>query len=138
MRVAFIPSTLALSLLIVVSPPAEAAPLPADKLVRYEHAELRWSRHYIPAPAAPGKKAPLAPDPLISVSWTTATEELVLKGWEELADRLKAPVAKKESPPTVHKLRVLNALSAVGWELTDRPGPEPRDELIWTFRRRLP
>jgi hypothetical protein len=117
---------------------ADAAPAPGDKPVRYEYAELRWTRYYIPAPAAPGQKAPLAPNPLIAVRWTTATEELELKGWEELADRLKAPAPKKESPPTVHKLRVLNVLSADGWELLDKPGPEPRDENVWTFRRRVP
>jgi len=117
---------------------AFAAPAPGDKPVRYDHAELRWTRYYIPAPAAPGQKAPLAPNPIISVRWTTAAEEVDTKGWEELANQLKAPAPKKESPATVHKLRVMNALSADGWELLDRPGPEPRDEYVWTFRRRVP
>jgi hypothetical protein len=129
---------LALGLIAPLGPEAKAAPLPGEKPVRYEYAELRWIRTYMPAPALPGRKAPLAAEPVISVRWATGEEEIETNGWEDLANRLKAPAPKKESSSIVHKLRVLNALSAAGWELVDSPGPEPRDEYIWSFRRRAP
>jgi hypothetical protein len=71
-----------------------------------------------------------------TVRWTTAEEEMEYKEWEELADKLKAPSPKKESPPNVHKLRVLNKLSADGWELLDRPAGDASMG-TWTFRRQV-
>ena len=75
--------------------------------------------------------------PQTTVSWTTAEEEMSFKEWEELADKLGAALPKKESPATVHKLRVLNKLSALGWELLDRPHPDTLNG-VWTFRRPVP
>jgi hypothetical protein len=58
----------------------------------------------------------------------------------ELGDRLKAPAPKRESPPSVHRLRVLNELSADGWEMLDRPLGDGRvgTGVGWSFRRRVP
>jgi hypothetical protein len=57
----------------------------------------------------------------------------------ELGDRLKAPAPKRESPPSVHRLRVLNELSADGWEMLDRPLGDGRvgTGVGWSFRRRV-
>jgi hypothetical protein len=58
-----------------------------------------------------------------------------------LADKLKAPAAKKEnSPESVHRLRALNKLSADGWEMLDRPLGETRAVAgsVLSFRRRVP
>ena len=73
----------------------------------------------------------------MTVRWTTGEEEIEAKEWEELGDKLKAPSPKKESPSGVHKLRVLNKLSADGWEILDRPAGDPATG-VWTFRRRVP
>jgi len=136
-------------------PRALAAPALPDKPVTYEYAELRYSRLFVggqmgavarlgagppggggvvvaPVPVAGG--APVPATPQTTVKWTTAEEELTFKEWEELADKLGAASPKKESPPTVHKLRVLNKLSATGWELLDRPNPDTTNG-VWTFRR---
>src|SRR5262249_12856398 len=131
-------------------PRGSSAPNLGEKPVKYEYAELRYSRVFAgPAGMAafpgggggPGAGFPGAPPagPVAgpanvqnSIRWTTAQEELVTKEWEELADKLKAPAPKKESPVNVHKLRVFNALSADGWEVMDRPAG---DSVLWVFRR---
>jgi hypothetical protein len=150
--------------LLVTCGPAAAAP--EEKPVKYEYAELRFVRGFGPMagpgfpaaggapgfPGFPGGGGPpgfpgggAGPVPVgrpgqfgqATIQWTTGEEELAFKEWEELADRLKAAPAKKESPATVHKLRVLNKLSADGWEILDRPAAEASSGL-WTFRRRVP
>lgn len=86
------------------------------------------------APVAVAGGAPVPAAPQTTVKWTTAEEDLTFKEWEELGDKLGAASPKKESPATVHKLRVLNKLSATGWELLDRPNPDTTNG-VWTFRR---
>lgn len=134
----------ALTLALFV-PRGSSAPALVEKPVRYEYAELRYSRTLVAAPGAraagpggfqgggfqgnpggaalpggPGMPAAPAAEIRTAMRWTTGEEEVEVKEWEELADRLKAPAPKRASPATVHKLRVLNKLSADGWELMDR------------------
>jgi hypothetical protein len=152
MRIA-IPAFAAVFAWFVPGGPAAAQ----DKPVKYEYAELRLSRTFggpggfgggpfpggpgapgFPAPgAAPGPGGPPGFTPQPTIRWTTGEEEQTFKDWDELAEKLKAAPAKKDSPPTVHKLRVLNKLSADGWEILDRPAADALSG-TWTFRRRLP
>jgi hypothetical protein len=135
-------------------PRGSSAPALGEKPVKYEYAQLWYSRTLaaqpgmggppggprgagaMPAPGGPGGPGGFGMQPAAvetSIRWTTAQEEVVTKEWEELADKLKAPAAKKQSPLTVHRLRVLNALSAEGWELLDRPLGDGNN--TWSFRR---
>jgi hypothetical protein len=142
-----IAASLSLGLLV---PRGSSAPNLGEKPVRYEYAELTYMRSIVGkmkgmagmagggggglpggAPIGGGNPAVMQ----TSVHWTTAQEEVVTKEWEELADKLKAPAPKKESPATVHRFRVLNALSAEGWELLDRPSGEVNS--TWSFRRQV-
>jgi hypothetical protein len=153
MRIAFPAFAAALAWLIPGGPAAAQ-----EKPAKYEYAELRFARTFGgpggfgggPPGAFPGGPVPGLPGPAgvapggppgfaahTTVRWTTGEEELTFKDWEELADKLKAPSAKKDSPPTVHKLRVLNKLSADGWEVLDRPAADAASG-TWTFRRRVP
>jgi hypothetical protein len=134
-------------------PGGPAAPALADKPVRYEFGELRYLRGGQPRanpfggglgqPGAPAGKQPApapAPQPAaqLSARWTTTDDEIEGKNWEELADKLKAPAAKKEGSVTIHKLRILNKLCADGWEMLDHQVPEDVSNQVWAFRRRLP
>lgn len=126
----------ALSLLIF-APNATTAPALGDKPPKYEYAELTFPR--IPGMALRGKAGPAGPA-AATIRWTTGDEEIEAEEWSGLADKLKAPAPKKESPQNVYKLRVLNKLSADGWEMMDqslRDTPSPA-MMGWSFRRRLP
>jgi hypothetical protein len=72
-----------------------------------------------------------------AVRWTTAEEQVEGKDWEEFADKLTAPASKKEVPLVAHKLRALNRLSELGWEMLDRPVFDGGVGSL-AFRRRLP
>jgi len=131
-------SALALGLCAGAGP---AAPALADKPPRWEYAELKFSRVLAPPPGVvrqPGGGVPVAPQ--VVIRWSTAEEEVEEKGWEELADKLKAPAPKKEgSPATVHKLRVLNRLGADGWEVFEHTGTDgTTGTATWLFKRRAP
>ncbi|HKB03788.1 MAG TPA: hypothetical protein VKD90_16305 [Gemmataceae bacterium] len=136
-------------------PRGSSAPALGEKPVKYEYAELRVSRTIVAQPGVAGPGAAAGPrgagampggpggagggfgmQPAAtesSIRWATAQEEVVTKEWEEMADKLKAPAPKKQSPLTVHRLRVLNALSADGWEMLDRPLGDGSN--TWSFRR---
>src|SRR5262249_50407814 len=101
------------------------AALADDKPVRWEYAELT----YRTTPARPGGKdkdgnevagAPSG----TAIHWTAGTDDLNLKGWNELAEKLKAPL-KKESSPVSQKIQVLNALGGAGWELVSQQATTP-------------
>ena len=115
-----------------------AAPALADRPVRYEFAELSYSHGNRSNPAfVPGQQGVPQVIPFISARFSTSDEEIEGNSWEDLANRLKAPSPKKESPATVHKLRVLNKLNADGWEVIERTGLAVTP-MIWSLRRRVP
>jgi hypothetical protein len=128
-----------------IATPASAAPALGDKPVRFEYAELQFrsttaARIVIGgvggAAPAPPAAAPAAP----VVRWSTGDDEVIVKSWEELAEKLKAPSPKKEpATATQHKLRVLNKLGSEGWEMVEHTGTDGTSGLAtWTFKRRLP
>lgn len=139
--------------LLTLAPNATTAPALGDKPPRYEYAEQTFGR-VLPRQAqfggggpggqfggqpAPGGRGGLA-QLSTPIKWTTGEEEIEVQEWSELADKLKAPAPKKDSPQGVHKLRVLNKLSADRWEMMDQSLSDVRSPAImgWSFRRRLP
>lgn len=96
---------------------------PPEKPVKWEYAELSYRN--IPAqPAgadADGKPVEAVPAS-VSIRWTTGGEESQLKGWGELADKVKAAV-KKDATQSAQRLQALSALGADGWEIiSSQPG----------------
>jgi len=130
-------AVVALGLLVSRGPAAPALP---DKPVRWEYAELTFTRVVAPLPGGGGPAPRLigpgaagAPAvPQTNVWWITADEEIEAVDWKGLADKLKAPAAKNDGSQTMHRLRVLNRLSADGWEVYDHTNVNN-----WTFRRRV-
>src|SRR5947209_1482511 len=99
--------------------PGAAAPALGDKASRWEYAELHVQRavaaiRIVPPGGAAPAPVPAPAAPATTVRWATADEEVQADGWEQLAEKLKAPAPKKEGTPTVHKLRVFNRLGADG------------------------
>lgn len=143
---------LALSLLAtvagigLVTSQSPAVPLPSDKPVKWENAELIMrstavrAKGFAPAdgaqPEQPGQPATPA------MRWVTSDGEITAKNWEELAEKLKAPLDKKETTAASHKLRVLNQLNADGWEMVGQPptntGFSTTSAGSWMFKRRAP
>jgi hypothetical protein len=115
---------------------------PDDKPVKYEYAELTYGRVLDrpqvgpggpggppgggPAPGLPPGGPGLGANLRTAIKWTTGEEEVEFPDWSEFGDKLKAPAPKKDSPQSVHRLRVLNKLSADGWEMLDKPLGEAR------------
>jgi hypothetical protein len=122
------------------APRGPAAPALSDKPAKWEYAELKATRVMVAAPGAPQQPGGGVPAiPQVTVRWTTAEEELEEKGWDELANKLKAPAPKKDGSVTLHKLRVLNRLGADGWEIYEHTGTDgTTGTAAWTFRRRAP
>jgi hypothetical protein len=124
--------------------PSPAAPALGDKPPRFEYAELQFrqtaaaGRIVIGGAGVAQPVAPAAAQP--TVRWTTGDDEVIVKTWEELAEKLKAPSPKKEGATvTQQKLRVLNKLGADGWEMVEHTGTDGTTGLAtWTFKRRVP
>jgi hypothetical protein len=75
----------------------------------------------------------------VTVRWATGDEEVQAETWEQLAEKLKAPAAKKEGTATVHKLRVFNRLGADGWEVVEHTGTDGTvGTATWLLKRRVP
>ena len=97
-----------------------AAPALTDKPVKYEFAELRFTRNggggwgmaNAPQPGGQGgERGPggglggqAVPVVTTSIKFSTGEEEIEAGEWKELADKLRAPAPKKEVSTTVHKL----------------------------------
>jgi len=127
-----------------------AAPALTDKPVKWEYAELQY-RAFGPQQAAmmgpggrigvvvggapagggPGPGMPAAAPQPTPIVFVTADEEIQAPDWKAMADKLKAPAAKGEGSGDMHRLRILNRLSADGWEVYEHPST-----YSWTFRRR--
>jgi hypothetical protein len=128
--------TLSLTVLLLLAALSPAAPALAEKPVRYEYAELRYSRYSQAQPGMPG--APPQVVTKIDIRWATGDEEIQAESWDDLARKLKAAEPKREATATVHKMRVLNRLSADGWEIVERPVLEAGGTGTWQYRRKLP
>jgi hypothetical protein len=102
---------------------ATSAPPPAENPVRWEHARLVESVY--------GR-----------ATWVTAKDEIEVEHMKELAERLKAPPGKQDGSSAHHHMRVMDKLSADGWEVVESPTLNCKDPVggayIWSFRRRLP
>ena len=60
----------------------------------------------------------------VSIRWVTGAGEVEAKGWEELAQKLKAPALKNGSA-AFQKIQILNYLGGEGWELMHHQGTAP-------------
>lgn len=126
---------LCVALLLAVAVTGNAAPNLSDKQ-KWEYAELTF-RNLPGRPAgtdADGKEIPATPAS-VSIRWINPTGEVEVKGWDELADKLKAPPLKKGTV-AYQKIQILNYLGSEGWELMEQQttgsaaalldGPGPR------------
>lgn len=133
-----------------------------EKRVKWEYGELAVSRTFPARPAgkdADGNDVPAVPAKTI-IRWTTGAGDVSVNGWEELAEKLKAPV-KKEDSVSFQKIKVLNVLGTDGWELVEQQtstqtapaargglggpsglagpgGPSPMPPTTMLFKRRMP
>jgi len=124
---------------------SSAVPVPAEKPVRWEYAELHYGRTSRGFGGPRGgfgdgaQAAQPAPAPQPTVRWITVEEEMEAKDWEDMATKLKAPAARKDAKDVTHKLRVFNQLGANGWELVGQSsGSTSGATGTWTFKRRVP
>ena len=108
------------TLLLALTPAVPAAPALWDKPPKWEYAELSY-RNMPPRPGgvdADGTVVPATPAS-VSIRWITGAAEVELKGWEELANKLKMPGLKKGSLAFT-RIQVLNFLGSEGWELMEQ------------------
>jgi hypothetical protein len=137
--------------------PARPTPATAQEkpgAPRWEYAELSYRGN----PGRPafkdkdGNEQPATPGTM-AVRWTTGAEEVSVKGWDELGEKLKVEV-KKDASASQHKIQAMNALGAAGWELVSQEaaapvavptgpgtggfGPRPVTSTTWVFKRRVP
>ena len=112
--------TLCLTAVLLVASLSPAAPALGDKPPRWEYAELTFrTRAARPAGVdADGKEVAAVPA-TVSIVWITAAAEVDVKGWDELADKLKAPSLKKGTV-AFQKMQILNFLGSEGWELMEQ------------------
>lgn len=133
--VSLVAGALVLGLLV---PRGTTAPALGERPAKYEYAELKWSRTFVAAAGQPG--APPAPQiAKVKVVWTTADEFVEADGWDDLADKLKAPAAKKAGSETLQQMRAFNRLGVDGWEPYEHVTPPGFfQQTTWSFKRRLP
>jgi hypothetical protein len=99
---------------------ANAAPALGDKPPKWEYAELTF-RNLPGRPAgtdADGKEIPAVPAS-VSIRWISGAGEIEVKGWDELATKLKAPSLKKGTV-AYQQIQILNYLGADRWELMEQ------------------
>jgi hypothetical protein len=129
---------LSAALLIVLATTGTAAPNLGDKPPKWEYAELT----YRTLPGRPagvdvdGKEVPAIPTS-VSIRWISGTGEVEVKGWDELAEKLKAPGLKKGSAAYL-KIQILNYLGGEGWELMEQQTSGPAQALEAGFGGRGP
>ena len=110
---------------VLADRPTPAAAQEKPAATKWEYAELT----YRGTPGRPayadkdGNEQPATPGTM-TIRWTTAAEEVSVKAWEELGDKLKAQ-GKKDASASQHKILALNALGAAGWELVSQEGGGP-------------
>src|SRR4051794_12302639 len=107
------------ALVLGLTPVVRAAPALGDKPPKWEYAELTY-RNLPGRPArsdTDGNEVPAVPAS-VSIHWISGAGEVEVKGWDELADKLKAPAFKKGSF-AYQKIQILNYLGNEGWELME-------------------
>jgi hypothetical protein len=136
---------------------------PTLAVAQEKAAGVKWEYAELVARTTPGRPAGRDKDgnevppgqPALSIRWTTGADEVAVKGWDELGEKLKVQV-KKEATATQHKIQALNALGAAGWEMVGQessapvqaamgigPGPggggfaRPGTSTTWVFKRRV-
>jgi hypothetical protein len=122
-----------LALLQPATQPASAQEKQAP--VKWEYAELVY-RGAAGRPAGIGGdgKPVEATASTLSIRWSSGGGEISVKGWDELAEKLKTPFKKEGANP---KIQMLNALGAEGWELvSSHVGTTASTTLM--FKRRVP
>jgi hypothetical protein len=158
--------TLSLPAVLLLAPLSPAAPALGEKPVKYEYAELRYVRtaQIDPAQAGPGRKREAGQggaggfpggaggqggaggafqpggQALVTkttVRWTTGDDEVEAEDWSDLAKKLKVGEPKRQGTPSMYKLRLLNHLSAEGWEQVPSPIMESSGANVWQFRRKV-
>ena len=72
-----------------------------------------------------------------TVRWVNADEEVEATSWEDMATKLKAPPAKKDTRDAVYRVKVLNHLGSQGWELAGHTTEQFTGEDVWTFKRKV-
>lgn len=141
------------ALLLAVT--VQAAPGLPEKPPKWEYAEVTFRT----TPARPGGLDPngneVAPTPAtVTIRWITATGEAEMKGWAEMAEKLKVAAFKKDGSAALQKLQMLNFLGGEGWELIEQQsgstvsgfrgdagparGPVSTATGSWLFKRRVP
>lgn len=153
------PILLSATLLLGLASSLSAAPALGAKPPKWEYAELTYRA--LPARGggvdADGNVVAAIPAS-VSIRWVTGAGEVDVKGWEELAEKLKAPALKKGTVAYT-KIQILNFLGGEGWELMEQQGSAasaargPRDPLVgpgervpfgpsptsaWLLKRRVP
>jgi hypothetical protein len=107
-------------LLLGLSSAGSAAPALGDKPPKWEYAELTFRT--MPGRSAgtddDGKEIPAVPAS-VSINWVTGAGEVEVKGWHELAEKLRATGFKKGSA-SFQRIQILNYLGADGWELMEQ------------------
>jgi hypothetical protein len=136
----FCPVAAAVVALASLSGSGAAAPALPDKPVKWEYAELVSRSAATRKGFAPADDAPQPQPAPPAVRFVTADEEITAANWGELAEKLKAPAAKKGATAATHRLRILNHLGAEGWELVPTSGPGSGFSAAGTmlFKRRVP
>jgi hypothetical protein len=102
---------------VTAQQPAQAA--------KWEYAELAY-RVTPGRPAGRDKDGNEVPpgQGAVTIRWTTGAEEVTVKGWDELAEKLKLQV-KQDASASQHKIQVMNALGSSGWEVVSQESSAP-------------
>jgi hypothetical protein len=131
------------ALILGLAASAAAAPNLGDRPARWEYAELTYRSTSVRGGFGGDDTPP--PAPTVTVRWVTGAGEVEVKGWAELAEKLKVTGFKKDGSASLQKIQVLNFLGADGWELMEHAGPVaaspargPGSSGAWMFKRRLP
>ena len=93
--------TLSLVAVILLAAYSAAAPALAPRPPRWEYAELMY-RSSSARPAGVGPDGTVAA--AVAIHWISGAGEIEVKGWSDLAEKLKATGFKKEGSPTFQKI----------------------------------
>ena len=145
--------TLSLVAVILLAASSAAAPALSPRPPRWEYAELMYrSSSARPAGVGPDGTEVPAVAAAVAIHWISGAGEIEVKGWSDLAEKLKATGFKKEGSPTFQKIQILNFLGEEGWELLEQrnmstlsmpPNVGGRGPVIsstpntWLFKRRV-